>query len=188
MSSDAVSNLRKHAVKVLKVCWEMIPADLSRSQKALHRLLPTTGWPLPLLSHDGSSGGTPGSSDPTWLPLPGQQAEVAAVLLQQVRRHILHMMYCLYAKRGNNKTSCCIATYYSMVWYCVQTHSSMLLRCIGQTALLTSKHSCSPFTCCLCFTDMTASCWGLSIEHGTHNLLSLVPISHSQVHVFMLCH
>ncbi|KAA6426422.1 MAG: hypothetical protein FRX49_03533 [Trebouxia sp. A1-2] len=83
LSSDAVSNLHKHAVEVLKRCWEVVPADLSRTQKALNRLLPATGWPLPLLPLDGSSNGTPGSSDPTWLPLPGQQAQVAAMLLQQ---------------------------------------------------------------------------------------------------------
>jgi len=103
LSCDAVSNLRKHAVKVLKRCWQMIPADLSRTQKALHRLLHATGWPLPLLLHDGSSKGASGSTDPTWLPLPGQQAEVAAMLLQQVQKHMLHMMYCLYANTATTE-------------------------------------------------------------------------------------
>ncbi len=103
LSSDAVSNLRKHAVKLLKLCWEMVPPDLSRSQKALHRLLPAAGWPLELLSCDGSSEGIPGSSDATWLPLPSQQAEVAAMLLQQVQRHNLHMLYCLYSNMATTE-------------------------------------------------------------------------------------
>lgn len=114
MSSDAVSNLHKHAVEVLKRCWEVVPADLSRTQKALNRLLPATGWPLPLLPLDGSSNGTPGSSDPTWLPLPGQQAQVAAMLLQQVQRHILHMVCCLCA---NMATQHIIALQRTTVWY-----------------------------------------------------------------------
>ena len=103
LSSDAVSNLRKHAIKVLKRCWQTVPADLSLSQKALHRLLPAAGWPLLSLSRDGSSNGASGSSDPTWLPMPSQQAELAAMLLQQVRRHICHMMQCVYANTATTR-------------------------------------------------------------------------------------
>ncbi|KAL0021866.1 hypothetical protein WJX77_009321 [Trebouxia sp. C0004] len=105
LSRDAFGNLHKHAVNMLRRCWEMVPADPSRSQKALHRLLPATGWLLPLLSHDGSSKGVPGSSDPTWLPLPGQQAEVAAMLLQQAVQH-----GSMEAQDLANFTQSCLAT------------------------------------------------------------------------------
>lgn len=44
----------------------------------------------------------------------------------------------------------------------------MLLPIFGQIALLTSKLCCSPFICWLCFTDMTASCWGLFVKHNAH--------------------
>ena len=127
MSSDAVSNLRKHADEVLKVGWVKTPADLPRAQKALHRMLPAAGWPLELLSRDGSSNGIPGSSDPTWLPLPGQQAEVAAMLLQQVRRHTLHMMYCLYANAAATEQD--IALQHAQVWCSVVSKLTSLCCC-----------------------------------------------------------
>ena len=113
LSVAAVSNLHKHSVEMLTLCWQATPTSATRVSKALHKLLPTAGWPLPppglglplpeinqpppasapppLLgsSQGGSSEAVQRSSGDSWLPLPCQQAEVAHMLLQQVNTFVV---------------------------------------------------------------------------------------------------
>ena len=84
LSSAAVSNLQQHSVNMLKLCWRHNSPDAARTAKVFHRLLPTAGWPLPLLA-SASAGSGQGLSNASWVPVPSQQAELAHVLLQMVR-------------------------------------------------------------------------------------------------------
>ena len=95
---------------MLTLLWQVTPLSIGRMSRALHKLLPTAGWPLPPpdsglpppgskpplpdtasppvdSSHAGSAAASVSvheSSDDSWLPLPSQQAEVVHMLLQQV--------------------------------------------------------------------------------------------------------